>query len=54
MTLLNTMIGSGQFGRGIGQSKLEDIMMNYPDILDIYQSKGKDVVFDKNHTTGWF
>ena len=47
MTLLNTMIGSGQFGRGIGQSKLEDIMMNYPDILEIYQSKGKDVVFEK-------
>ena len=47
MTLLNTMIGSGQFGRGIGQSKLEDIMMNYPDILDIYQSHGKEVVFDK-------
>jgi NAD-dependent DNA ligase len=47
MTLLNTMIGSGQFGRGIGQSKLEDIMMNYPDILDMYQSNGKEVVYEQ-------
>ena len=44
LTLLNTMIGSGQFGRGIGKNKLEDIMNNYPDILNIYHNKGSETV----------
>ena len=34
MTLINLMVGSGVFGRGLGLNRIEYILTNYPNILD--------------------
>lgn len=44
--LYDVMAASQVFGRGIGSDKLKPILDDYPNILEIYKTEGKDHVFE--------
>ena len=42
MTLINLMVGSGIFGRGFGLNRIEYILTNYPNILELELEMDKE------------
>jgi DNA ligase (NAD+) len=42
-SLVDLMMGSLLFGRGIGSEKLKDVITKYPDIIGIYENNSKNI-----------